>query len=122
MGIDMSPMIDCVFQLLIFFMLSSSFLTPAIHLALPNASVTDQTEAPEISVTVTALGEYYVNSEKVAANELEARLRPLIASSKTKIVTFRGDQNMRYQAFIDALDAARASGAVHLNIAHQPAQ
>ena len=121
-GIDMSPLIDCVFQLLIFFMLSSSFLTPMIHLTLPTAKTTDETELQEITVTVNERGELYVNAEPIAPSGLEAKLRTLLVRSRHKVVTFRGDQNMRYQSFLDALDAARAAGALHLDIAHQTAR
>ncbi|MBL8792379.1 MAG: biopolymer transporter ExbD [Planctomycetia bacterium] len=119
---ELTPMIDCVFQLLIFFMLSSSFQTPMIQLTLPRAATQDQEPPPEILVTVDEQGRFYLNRLEIAAEELEPRLRPLVSESKHRIVTFRGDRKMPYECFVRALDAARAAGAVHLDIAHQPAQ
>jgi biopolymer transport protein ExbD len=116
----MSPLIDCVFQLLIFFMLSSSFLTPVIQLTLPQATTSDPTEVQEITVTVDEHGTFHVNTLPVPLDQLREHLRPLIAQSKHKAVTFRGDEKMRYEWFVKALDAARASGASHIHIAHQP--
>lgn len=120
MGIDMSPLIDCVFQLLIFFMLSSSFLTPMIQLALPQATTEDPPETQEVLLTVDENGNFYLNTRPIAADDLKAQLEPLIAQSPHKVVTFRGDERMRYEWFVRALDAARSSGAVDFNIAHVP--
>lgn len=118
-GIDMSPLIDCVFQLLIFFMLSSSFLTPMIQISLPQASTGDKMETQDILLTVDDQGHWFVNTRPVPAEDLKAHLQPLIAQSKHKVVTFRGDEKMRYEVFVKALDTARACGAVHVNIAHR---
>jgi len=118
-AIDMTPMIDCVFQLLIFFMLSSTFQAPMIQLTLPHATVADDEPPPDIMVSVDLQGRFFLNKEAVAPEELEARLRPLVAQSKQKVVTFRGDQQAPYQHFVRALEAARASGAAHLDVAHQ---
>ena len=116
----MSPLIDCVFQLLIFFLLSSSFLTPMIQLSLPRASTQDPAATEEILVSVDAQGAFFLNAERIAAEDLHGRLRPLIARSRDKVVTFRGDAATRYEWFVKVLDAARAGGAVHVNVAHQP--
>jgi len=117
--IDMTPMIDCVFQLLIFFMLSSSFQAPMVQLALPQAVTKDADQLTEIVVTVDAKGQYYINRIQVVPERLEEELRPHIAQSKRRVVTFRGDKDMPYQHFVRALDAARAAGAVHLDVLHE---
>ena len=49
-NIEMSPLIDCIFQLLIFFMLSSTFLTPSIRLTLPQAGGASRPESDPIMV------------------------------------------------------------------------
>jgi biopolymer transport protein ExbD len=119
LGIDMSPLIDCVFQLLIFFMLSSNLLTPMIQLTLPQAATADETEPDEIIVAVDGNGSFYLNDRRIRVEELQAELQPLVLRSRHKVVTFRGDQKMPFELFIRAVDAARASGAVHINIAHR---
>ncbi|HEX8199239.1 MAG TPA: biopolymer transporter ExbD, partial [Isosphaeraceae bacterium] len=110
----------CVFQLLIFFMLSSSFMTPMIRLTLPQAATEDPSGAQEILVTVDAQGHFFLNTQPIAPQDLAAGLRPLIARSRHKVVTFRGDETMRYEWFVRALDAARSGGAVDIDIAHHP--
>lgn len=118
MSMDMSPMIDCVFQLLIFFMLSSTFLTPALELTLPETSNEASPEAPEIIVTLSKDGEVFINTEPVSLETLRARLPEVVAQSKQKVVTIRGDSEMPYDFFVQALSAAQTSGAIHVNIAH----
>jgi biopolymer transport protein ExbD len=118
-GIDMSPLIDCVFQLLIFFMLSSSFLTPMVQLKLPQAGTHDVAESQEIQVTVDEAGTMFVNTQIVAPEHLRDELAPLLARSRHKVITFRGDEKMQYENFVRVLDAARAAGAVNVNIAHR---
>jgi biopolymer transport protein ExbD len=120
LGIDMSPLIDCVFQLLIFFMLSSSFLTPMIQLQLPQAATSDAAERQEILVTLDEKGDCFLNTRPVALDQLATELRPLLNQSKVKAVTLRGDERMRYESFIKALDAIRSAGAANVNIAHRP--
>lgn len=119
MGMDMSPLIDCVFQLLIFFMLSSTFLTPAIGLSLPQASTTEAADPIEIVITVTSTGDLYLNKNQVSLDSLTAELQLLLANSKHKVVTFRGDKDLRYELFVEALEAAKKAGAESFDIAHE---
>lgn len=119
MAMDMSPLIDCVFQLLIFFMLSSTFLTPAIGLSLPQASTEEAADPMELVVTITAAGELYLNKNRVSLESLTGELRLLLATSKHKVVTFRGDKDLRYELFVDALEAAKKAGAESFDIAHE---
>jgi len=115
---EMSPLIDCIFQLLIFFMLSSTFLTPAIKLTLPTATAEPGQQSPELLITLDATGKIYLNTEPVAIAEMSRVLQQKIAASEQKIVTIRGDKAMQYEHFVTALDAAKRAGAIHVNISH----
>ncbi len=119
LAIDLTPMIDCVFQLLIFFMLSSSFQPPMIQLALPRASSNDGKLAADILVSVDAKGQFFVNQSNVASDKLEERLRDVIAGKKDSVVSFRGDRGIPYHLFVQVLDAARQAGAVNVNVLHE---
>lgn len=118
-AMDMSPMIDCVFQLLIFFMLSSTFLTPALKLTLPTAANDDPAESPEIMVTIGGDGEVYLNNRKLTLDQLPGELTTIVAASKKKVVTIRGDEKMRYEYFVKALDAATQANAENVLVQHQ---
>jgi biopolymer transport protein ExbD len=117
--IDMTPLIDCLFTLLIVFMLVATFRSPVIQLTLPRASTQDVAPTPEIMVTVDNTGQYFIDSRRVDPEKLEEELRPLVARTREKVVTFRGDQKMPYQWFVRVLDASRAAGAVHVEVVHQ---
>ena len=116
---ELSPLIDCIFQLLIFFMLSSTFLTPAIQLTLPSATAGTSQNELEIIITLSEEGDVYLNNTKTSLISLKSELQRRLTESNHKSVTIRGDQNMPYSAFLDALDIAKQSGAVHVNVAHQ---
>ncbi|MBA62728.1 MAG: hypothetical protein CMJ76_10235 [Planctomycetaceae bacterium] len=116
---ELSPLIDCIFQLLIFFMLSSTFLTPAIQLTLPSATAGTSQNELEIIITLSKEGDVYLNNTKTSLISLKSELQRMLAESNHKSVTIRGDQNMPYSAFLDALDIAKRSGAIHVNVAHQ---
>lgn len=116
---ELSPLIDCIFQLLIFFMLSSTFLTPAIQLTLPSATAGTSQNELEIIITLSESGDVYLNKTPTSLIALESELKRLLANSEKKSVTIRGDENMPYSAFLDALDIAKRSGAIHVNVAHQ---
>ena len=116
---ELSPLIDCIFQLLIFFMLSSTFLTPAIQLTLPSATAGTSQNELEIIITLSKEGDVYLNNMKTSLISLKSELQRRLTESNHKSVTIRGDQNMPYSAFLDTLDIAKRSGAVHVNVAHQ---
>ena len=96
---ELSPLIDCIFQLLIFFMLSSTFLTPAIQLTLPSATAGTSQNELEIIITLSKEGDVYLNNTKTSLISLKSELQRMLTESNHKSVTIRGDQNMPYSAF-----------------------
>ena len=83
---SMASMTDLIFLLLIFFMLTSSFVTPSglpVNLPTSNASAI---EMQKVSVTVTADGRYAVNEKLIARGALEAELKTLIAAPEGVVI------------------------------------
>jgi len=118
--IEMSPLIDCIFLLLIFFMLSSTFLTPKIRLTLPKAgTAASSNENDVIIVTVDARGQPYLNSQSVAWGKLGSRLSARLHSVDRPVVTLRCDQSTEHRYFLRALEIAKTSGATQVNVAHE---
>ena len=115
---EMSPLIDCIFQLLIFFMLSSTMLAPAVDLDLPNAALAADVRAPEVVVTVDRSGRMFVNADEIGMEELGDRLRLLLSRARRKVVTYRGDAGSDHATFVKVLEAAQAAGADHVDVAH----
>lgn len=119
LSLDMAPLIDIVFQLLIFFMLSSSFLNPSLKLNLPRAVQQDQKEAEHVVVSVDKDGLVYVNTLKTSKSELQTALKSKLAKDSKKSVHLRGDKDMPYKYFVEVMDIARQAGAKQINIVHE---
>ena len=117
--LDMAPLIDVVFLLLIFFMLTSSFLQPSIPLALPQAAAADEPPPAPVFVSVDESGLVYVNQEPVAREEFIAKLGAVLAGRDDRTVNFRGDRTMPYEVFVALMAEARQAGAVQFNIVHE---
>lgn len=118
-GLDMAPLIDVVFLLLIFFMLTSSFLQPSIPLSLPRAAASDEPPPAPVFVSVDSAGAVYINQDAVPRENFSAALGALLAGREDRSVNFRGDRAMNYDIFVGLMDEARRAGAVQFNIVHE---
>lgn len=119
LSLDMAPLIDIVFQLLIFFMLSSSFLNPSLKLNLPQAVQQDQRETERIIISVDKEGSVFINTLKTSMPELRGAIESKLKADPKKSVHIRGDQNMPYKYFVEVMDLARQAGARQINIVHE---
>ncbi len=117
---EISPLIDCVFLLLIFFMLSSTFLAPKIRLQLPTAGLPpDSSQNAPILLTIDAAGDVFLNQEPLSWDLVTSRLQAMVAASERKEITVRCDEAASHKYFMQALDAAKSSGAQHVHVAYQ---
>lgn len=121
--INMTSLIDVVLLLLIFFMVSTSFVREAeINLRLPEASANEPSEAPSdaLEITVTETGAYLVNGRPLVNNErrtLRAAIERLLGDKRNVPVYIRADANATHQAVVTAMDVAGQLGFVNVNIA-----
>ncbi|MEP0821385.1 MAG: biopolymer transporter ExbD [Ignavibacterium sp.] len=116
-----SSLTDIVFLLLIFFLLSSSFvLQTGIKVQLPKSATAEQQPQTPIIVTVTADGRVYLNTEQVGVDALGARLAPLLSRDPEKLVIIKADQTVSLQSAVQVMDIAKGVGAQRLLIATQP--
>lgn len=125
--INLAPMIDVVFLLLIFFMVSTSFNRESeIQVNLPEASSKPQ-EAKEtpIEISIDSSGRFFVNRE-VLINTQVATLKlalQKVAAGRTDIpLIISADAVTPHQAVVTAMDAARQVGLTHVSIATKTAQ
>lgn len=83
---SMASMTDLIFLLLIFFMLTASFVTPSgLPVNLPTSKAST-IEVQKVSITVTKDLHYYVNDKKVTKSQLEEELKPLLSSPAGVVV------------------------------------
>lgn len=120
LSFDMAPLIDIVFQLLIFFMLSSSFLQPALKLDLPKAVKHDEREPERLVLSVDKSGSVFLNTHKTSLEALKGELQAQFGNQGSKkSVHLRGDKEMPYKFFVQVMDVARQAGAQQINIIHE---
>lgn len=91
---SMASMTDLIFLLLIFFMLTSSFITPSgLPVSLPS-SIASTIEVQKVSVTVTKDLAYFVNDKRVTRNTLENELKRNLTSTRDGVVVLHIDKSV----------------------------
>lgn len=110
--VDVTPLIDIIFQLVIFFMVSTTFVTEqGIEVDLPrSSSQTILRERNDVQVKVTADGAIYVEDEAVSWDELSTTLRETAARGQGGMVIIKADQSVDYGRAVAVLDLARSLG------------
>jgi len=116
---SMSSMTDIVFLLLVFFMLTSSFITPSgLPVSLPSSKAS-VLEMQKVSVTVTKDLDFYVNDKKISRSSLEAELRTKLLGNEGVVVLHIDEtvptKEMAYVAGIATALEAKVSLAVKPN-------
>jgi len=119
-SIDMAPLIDVVFLLLIFFMLTSSFTAPSLQIKLPTATSRPDSTPEVILVAVDRQGSITLQGAPIQLSQFKSKLRALSASKSDAKIHFRGDQEMNYGLFVELMDRARQIGIVQFNLVHDP--
>ena len=112
-NVELIPLIDVVFQLVIFFMVSTTFiLTPGISLILPGSQTSEPVVMTKLVVTVVSEEEIYLNKERYDIGGLEGRLGMLTEEEKEEIktVVIEGDEAVSYSLMVQVLDALRKNG------------
>jgi len=120
--VNLTPLIDVVFLLLIFFMVSTTFTREAeLTIDLPEASAKAAPRKEEmLEITINAQGEYFVNQQRVVntdAQTLKRALRQAVGERKEPPLVISADGKAPHQSVITAMDAARQLGIVHLTFA-----
>lgn len=121
-ALSLTPLIDVVFLLLIFFLVATRFEQEErdMDVRLPQASQAQPTifSGEDIYVTVTPAGEYFVNGKKESARSLEAMLRDAYQSNPGRQrVTIRADQDSRTGRLVAVMDACNRANITNYTIA-----
>ena len=115
-GINMAPFIDMIFQLLIFFMLTSSFIfQPGIRVNLPRAITSEALGERNVVIAITAENLIYIDEKLVTINELALRLKN-IAQTRGAIL-IKADEKASLGRVVKIWDLCRQQGIPRVNIA-----
>jgi biopolymer transport protein ExbD len=110
-GIEIAPLVDVVFLLLLFFVLSyQSAGESAIRVLLPSATQADQDVDDEIVITIQADGSLFLDDAPHTLSDLIDALQRLSAMRGQQTVTIRADQRLAVRTLVDVVDATRQSG------------
>ena len=120
--IEIIPMIDTMFFLLVFFMIATLSMTiqHGMPVSLPTAESSTDTIAEHVSLTLTREGLLYYNKEAITLQELEIRLTNLRQSSSDPSLLINADEQVPHGRVIKVMDLIRLSGITSMGIATKP--
>lgn len=119
--VDLTPLIDVTFQLLIFFLLTATFNTDAaFKVKLPKASSNEPaTESKALVVEISEDGRFELDRVIVDDRELQMRLCNAAKERQVSTVNIKADEKTRHEKVVQAMDVAKTCGIEKLGILHR---
>lgn len=117
--LNLTPMIDIVFLLVIFFMVSTTFITArsGIKVDLPHSRARKLNPSENLMITIPSDGELEFNGQKITMEELERRLKE---THPRKMVIIEADKKVTHGRVVEIMDLVKECGNYKLAIATQP--
>jgi biopolymer transport protein ExbD len=114
--IDLTPMLDVVFIMLIFFIVVASFIKEAgIEVNRPDNNQSDPSDATSILVQVRSDDQIWMENRRVDARAVRANIQRLLAADPEAPVSIKVDKGATANTVVDVADAAREAGAGTVN-------
>ncbi|MDP8230898.1 MAG: biopolymer transporter ExbD [Candidatus Gorgyraea atricola] len=114
--LDIAPLIDCIFLLLIFFLLTSNFIfQPGIKIDLPKAVTSEVVQENTLVITVTSDNRFYLNEAPITFAELKSKLKRI--AGKDKPILIKSDRDVALGKVVGIWDFCRDIGVTQVNIA-----
>ena len=104
--LDLTPLVDILFLLILFFVLTTTFFREGISVALPQGEGEVREETP-LRIVLTAEGELFWNRESLTERELRER----VSRESPKVVSLEGDRRVPYGEVLRIFSLLRAAGA-----------
>lgn len=121
-SINIAPLVDVVFLLVLFFAVSTTFLeTAGLKLELPTSSSTAKRQVEDLTVYLSADGALSFQGEVVTNEVLAERLKESVAGADSKVVVLRADSATTHGQVVQLMDLIRESGAEGLTVAARTA-
>ncbi|MBN3944585.1 MAG: biopolymer transporter ExbD [Nostoc sp.] len=120
--INVVPLIDVMFALLTFFIMSTLFLTRSegLPVNLPKAATAKEQQIPtKVTITVDEKGQVSLNRDPIAVNDVAARVRTLVGSNPDTLVIINADQKVLHGEIVGIMDQVRQVKGARLAIATQ---
>jgi biopolymer transport protein ExbD len=111
-NVDVSPLIDMVFILLIFFMVTTTFVKDMkLDLNRPSAASASKADSKVVRVYIDNTGQVYIDNQPVQLWAIQSKLRDLLRTVTEKSVLVISDDSIPVETLIDVVDECRMSGA-----------
>jgi len=121
--IDIHPLIDVVFILLIFFMVSTTFVKDMnLDINRPTASSASKAESNTIRVYIDQQGQTFLDGQPVRTWVIQSRLKDMLELSSSQKVLVVTDENVPAAKLVEVVDQAQLAGAEDVGVATQAAQ
>lgn len=118
--IDMTPMLDVVFIMLIFFIVTASFVKEAgIDVNRPEAATAVKKDRANILIAISDTGEIWINKRRIDVRAVQANIERLHAENPQGTVVIQADKKATTETLIKVMDASRAAGVYDVSIAAQ---
>lgn len=112
----MTPMIDVVFLLLLFFLLTSMYARPQLPLDLPQSETALTPAESDVHVAIKADGSIHLNGEKTGMKDLSGELARIYGVSGKRELALASDKGVPFGLVVEVMDAARKAGAEDISI------
>jgi biopolymer transport protein ExbD len=117
-GIDITPMLDVVFIMLIFFIVTASFVKESgIEVNRPDASTSTAKPRASILVAINDLGEIWINKRQIDVGQVRANIERLHAENPQGTVVVQADEEAKTKTLVAVMDAAREAGVNNVSLA-----
>jgi len=118
--INITSLIDVVLLLLIFFMLTTSFVEqPGMKLDLPETESAEGERTGKLQILVSVEGIIHVNDEAVSLEELREKIETITSDMEDKSLILKADKNVPHGTVVQIMDIARSSGLKKIIIASE---
>ena len=119
-AIDMTPMLDVVFIMLIFFIVTASFVKEAgIDVNRPEAATAVKKDRANILIAISDKGEIWINKRRIDVRAVQANIERLRAENPQGSVVIQADKKATTETLIKVMDASRAAGVYEVSIEAQ---
>jgi biopolymer transport protein ExbD len=117
-GVDISPLIDMVFILLIFFMVTTTFVKDMkLELNRPSASTATMASTKAIRIFIDKFGDVYVDDQPIRIYVLQSKLRDMLRTTTDKSLLVVTDENVPAKTVIEVVDQCKLAGAKDVGVA-----
>ncbi|HVO93793.1 MAG TPA: biopolymer transporter ExbD [Terriglobales bacterium] len=120
--IEIIPMIDTIFFLLVFFMISTLSMAQysGLPVNLPKAASGQQPPSESAAVTISATGDIAIDKQPISRDAIGATLKVRLAKNPDLLVLINADERVEHGVVVDVMDQARQAGVAKMAIAVKP--